>query len=94
MTSVSFVPVKGGREIWEASASTEAGAAQNLIEYLNTPQVRSWKQLMAAGYKIKRVEMAGAPEGRLPLPGVEWLHKLADKFEAQHRLDNSPAGED
>jgi len=56
-----FVPVKGRHEIWEAVADTEAGAATALIKHLNAPQVRSWKQLTAAGYKIKVIE-AEVPE--------------------------------
>ena len=58
MNKVAFVPVKGKREIWETVGDTEAGAALALIKYLNAPQVRSWKQLAAAGYKIKKVTLA------------------------------------
>lgn len=58
MNEVAFVPVKGKHEIWEAASNTEAAAAQALIAYLNAPQVRTWKQLAAAGCKIKRVEYA------------------------------------
>jgi hypothetical protein len=37
MNKVAFVPVKGKREIWEATSNTEAAAAQALIAYLNAP---------------------------------------------------------